>query len=338
MTMPASGPLNMGGTSSPVSVAQELGLSLTATISMNQTNVRTLAGVSTTSGTSWSMSSLYGKSNTLAIEYLVVAGGGGGGGYLLANGGGGAGGYRTASANIGSGSFAVTVGAGGSGATPYTSLSIAGSNSSFNGLTSTGGGYGGMQDFTLCGSNRPPSTGGSGGGGNYQNQFNGAAGTAGQGNAGGAGYVEALCCCRAHYGGGGGGGASTAGSGLNATRSQGGAGSTWSNGVAYAGGGGGGQFRTSNSGPFSPALGGTGGGGNGGYSSSSPARNGVSGTTNTGGGGGGGSYNAPSNGGSGGSGIVIIRYAGSQVATGGTVTSAGGYTYHTFTSSGTFTK
>jgi hypothetical protein len=39
----------------------------------------------------------------------------------------------------------------------------------------------------------------------------------------------------------------------------------------------------------------------------------------------------------GGSGIVIIRYAGSQVATGGTVTSAGGYTYHTFTSSGTFT-
>ena len=74
MVMPASGPLNMGGTSSPVSVAQELGLSLTATISMNQTNVRTLAGVGG-SGTTWSMSSLYGKSNTYAIEYLVVAGG-----------------------------------------------------------------------------------------------------------------------------------------------------------------------------------------------------------------------------------------------------------------------
>jgi hypothetical protein len=39
----------------------------------------------------------------------------------------------------------------------------------------------------------------------------------------------------------------------------------------------------------------------------------------------------------GGSGVVIIRYAGSQRGTGGTVTSAGGYTYHTFNSSGTFT-
>jgi hypothetical protein len=34
---------------------------------------------------------------------------------------------------------------------------------------------------------------------------------------------------------------------------------------------------------------------------------------------------------------VIIRYAGGQRATGGTVTSAGGYTYHTFSTSGTFT-
>jgi hypothetical protein len=34
---------------------------------------------------------------------------------------------------------------------------------------------------------------------------------------------------------------------------------------------------------------------------------------------------------------VIIRYAGSQRGTGGTVTSAGGYTIHTFTSSGTYT-
>jgi hypothetical protein len=39
----------------------------------------------------------------------------------------------------------------------------------------------------------------------------------------------------------------------------------------------------------------------------------------------------------GGSGIVIIRYAGGQIGSGGTVTSAGGYTYHTFTSSGTYT-
>jgi len=41
--------------------------------------------------------------------------------------------------------------------------------------------------------------------------------------------------------------------------------------------------------------------------------------------------------GNGGSGVVIIRYSGSQRGSGGTVTSSGGYTYHTFTSSGTYT-
>jgi hypothetical protein len=43
------------------------------------------------------------------------------------------------------------------------------------------------------------------------------------------------------------------------------------------------------------------------------------------------------NGGSGGSGIVIIRYTGAQRGTGGVVTAAGGYTIHTFTTSGTYT-
>jgi PKD repeat protein len=42
-------------------------------------------------------------------------------------------------------------------------------------------------------------------------------------------------------------------------------------------------------------------------------------------------------GGTGGSGIVIISYSGSQRGTGGTVTSSGGNTIHTFTSSGTYT-
>jgi hypothetical protein len=60
----------------------------------------------------------------------------------------------------------------------------------------------------------------------------------------------------------------------------------------------------------------------------------TAGAANTGGGGGGGI--SPSNSLAGGSGVVIIRYAGAQRGTGGTVTSSGGYTYHTFTSSGTF--
>jgi hypothetical protein len=34
---------------------------------------------------------------------------------------------------------------------------------------------------------------------------------------------------------------------------------------------------------------------------------------------------------------VIIRYLGNQRGSGGTVTQSGGYTIHTFTSSGTFT-
>lgn len=52
----------MGGTTNPVSVAYELGLGLTTTISMNQAGVRSLAGVGG-SGTTWSMSSLYGKTD-----------------------------------------------------------------------------------------------------------------------------------------------------------------------------------------------------------------------------------------------------------------------------------
>jgi hypothetical protein len=65
---------------------------------------------------------------------------------------------------------------------------------------------------------------------------------------------------------------------------------------------------------------------------------GASATANFGGGGGGagGIGNPP--GGNGGSGVVIIRYlTGAFNCTGGTVTQAGGFTIHTFTSSGTFT-
>jgi hypothetical protein len=49
-----------------------------------------------------------------------------------------------------------------------------------------------------------------------------------------------------------------------------------------------------------------------------------------------GSYgNAGSVAGAGTQGVLIVVYLGSQVATGGTVTSSGGYTYHTFTTAGT---
>ena len=56
------------------------------------------------------------------------------------------------------------------------------------------------------------------------------------------------------------------------------------------------------------------------------------------GGGGGGGASTPGggnqNGGSGGSGIVIVRYLGTPIATGGTITQNGGYTIHSFTQVG----
>jgi len=54
------------------------------------------------------------------------------------------------------------------------------------------------------------------------------------------------------------------------------------------------------------------------------------------GGGGVGTGESGGNGRTGGSGVVIVRYAGGTQGSGGTITSSGGFTFHTFTSSGTF--
>ena len=250
------------------------------------------------------------------IDYLVVAGGGGGG--MTAGGGGGAGGYRANSLSVTSGATStVTIGAGGAGGASDGQNGVVGSPSVFGSVTAAGGGYGAHGGGGATGG-----TGGSGGGGGYGTNAGGA-GTSGQGFAGGSttstGSSEFPC--------GGGGGASAVGG--NATSAStvggaGGAGSTWLNGSTYAGGGGG-------SGTGNPA-GGAGGGGRGGRVSDSTK---LPGTVNTGGGGGGGAGGAAL--GTGGSGIVIVRYEGAQRGSGGTVTSSGGYTYHTFTTSGTYT-
>lgn len=109
----------------------------------------------------------------------------------------------------------------------------------------------------------------------------------------------------------------------------------------YAGGGGAsGDKRNTRGG--GGALGGLGGGGKGqDATNSTPPENG---TNATGGGGGGAAGSTPTHGagttltsGAGGSGIIIVRYQGPQKAIGGTVTSVGGDTIHTFTTSGNFT-
>lgn len=252
------------------------------------------------------------------VDYLAVAGGGGGGGNGI-SGGGGAGGLLTAnSLSVSAGtSYSITIGAGGAGGT--TGVGSSGSNTSISGFSVTciGGGGGGTNATPVNGV-----AGGSGGGGaGGIPAGTGGAGTSGQGFAGG-GAVSSSA-----YGCGGGGGASAVGvTGTTTLGGNGGAGISNSfsgSAVTYAGGGGG-------SGGATAGSGGAGGGGN---AVSSGA--GVAGTANTGGGGGGA---GSTTGGAGGSGIVIIRYVGTTArATGGTITTTGGYVIHTFTTSGTFT-
>jgi len=257
------------------------------------------------------------------VDYLVIAGGGGGGG-ASSGGGGGGGGYResycattsgcyTASPIVSGSSLSVTTttypitvgggGAGGPGVSP--AQGVQGSNSVFSTITSTGGGYGGME---APGSNPQGSPGGSGGGSGAGPGCSPTPGGTGntppvspsQGNPGGKGGV-------APTGTGGGGGGATA-QGQNA----GGQGAPQSPSPAYGGQGGAGATTSINGTPTGRAGGGGGrstagaipgqcGGGTGG----SPGA-GTAATANTGGGGGGGGSSGT--GGAGGKGLVIIRY------------------------------
>jgi len=262
------------------------------------------------------------------IEYLLIAGGGASGSAYA--GGGGAGGLLYHSGySASSGSYNVVIGAGGSG------VSSNGNNSTAFGATAIGG-AGGSRYGSPSGN-----SGGSGGGAGSCNGCPAYAGGSGtQGNSGGAtGYGNNGGASTAYGGnsgttaGGGGGGAGNTGGG--ASSYYGGAGgnglnnwSSWASATSTGDGGyyaGGGSGSSYGHGSWNNVAGGLGGGGNGGDGSSSEA-----GQANTGGGGGGESKN-------GGSGILIIRYSGGTAASGGTIYSSGGYTYHKFNSSGTFT-
>jgi hypothetical protein len=274
------------------------------------------------------------SAQSLTVDVLVVSGGGSGGAGYGGGGGGGAVKYFT-SQSI-SGSTTVTVGAGGA-AVNITSSAITGNpgaSSSFGALVAT----------SSSSANGPNSSGGGGGGGGSGGGAGGTFSSAGlsggiavssMGNNGGASYGNNVNFW--HVNGGGGGGAGAVGS--SGTAGYGGAGGIGAtNSISgtlsrYGGGGGGGV----NSNGISAGAGGNGGGGAGSRGNLSA----TNGTANTGGGGGGfgGSNGAASSNtsGAGGSGIVIVRYSGSTIlATGGTITQVGGYTIHTFNSSGTF--
>jgi hypothetical protein len=333
----------------------------TATISGGSTNATQLQGVDIAATTPTDAQYLvYNAANSrwepfgglYNIDIFLVAGGGGGGGA----GGGGGGGVLTGSfsAKINS-PYDVLVGAGGAAITNTTGTTPAannGTNSSAFLLSAIGGGGGGAWNTTT--NNQDGFAGGSGGGAGLNqvgsNNAGGAA-TSGQGFVGG----NANHSIAAGYGAGGGGGAGAVGG--SATGSSGGVGGA---GVAnsfngtslYWAGGGGGGTQGSATVAGNGGIGGGGGGaagtvgatsgtgggsalnsGGNGTSGGSTVARGGSGGANTGGGGGamGTSYFFS---GAGGSGIVILKYLGAQRGSGGIVTSSGGYTIHTFLTSG----
>jgi len=268
------------------------------------------------------------------IEVLIVAGGGSGG--VDNGGGGGGGGVILTGLNIAvNTAYSIVVGAGGAArlGTSDDGPGNNGANSTAFGYTAIGGSGGtGWVNTTL-----PPGSatysGGSGAGQSVStggtNSRGAGTGTSGQGFNGGTGVA-------AYAGGGGGAG----GLGGNATSGNVGAGGEglyvgnlfgYSVGVdGYVAGGGAGGFDVI-----------------GGYSSTLPfTRNGTvkkltqtaedACPNNTGAGGNGGNHNNNTSG-AGGSGVVFVRYFGSQRATGGTIYSFRGYTIHRFDSNGTFT-
>lgn len=249
------------------------------------------------------------------VDYLIVGGGGAGGANPASGGGGGGGGIQAGTITLTAGAYTVTIGAGGA------TVGANGGDSSVSGITTAVGGGGGGGSVAPGHTNG--SNGGSGGGGC---EVSAAGGTASQGQNGGSGVGIGGGNAAGGGGGAGGGGVNGGAFGIGGAGGVG-AGTSISGSLQYYCGGGGGNGLNGN------GAGGTGGGGNGG-AGGAPS---TAGAANTGGGGGGSSDNNAARS-AGGSGIVILRYpTGLVSATGGVITTGGGYTVHTFTAGGTFT-
>lgn len=329
---------------------------MTVTNSLATLSIPTVTKLATTN-TLTVTAGAYSVSVTIApsflCEVLIVAGGGSGGNHNTtnANGGGGAGGVLQGSVTLAGGTHSVIVGAGGTAIANSTALNgVKGSNSSLSSYIAEGGGGGGSSGVAFSAASQ---NGGSGGG-NALNQTGGGQAngnaTAGNlsslGNNGGSTSVG--------YTGAGGGGAGAAGANGSGSSPGGNGGigitNTWTGSTLYlAGGGGGGGNSSERAGDG--FYGGGRGAGTTTYYNYATYTDEVNATTkgsgiptavvNSGGGGGGGSYWAPNGGwatgsGAGGSGRVLIRYAGSPRAAGGTITQSGGYTIHQFLTAGTF--
>lgn len=263
--------------------------------------------------------SFWKETNVLATLDVEMFGAGGAGGQ---GGGGGGAGERQyiPGLSYGVGSYTVTIGTGGV-SQSYPTNGDNGGNTVFDIYTAIGGG-GGAGYTAPNGSN-----GGTGGGAATD-----AASTGGTATGTGDGFDGGDCAFAAGgYPSAGGGGTGSAGQDCQSS-TQAGTGGTGTvatiDGNTYGCGGGGGASSNNGGGP---ANGGCSCGGNG----SSTGAGGAGSTTC---GGGGGSANGGTfAGGTGGNGLAMIRYlTGTATATGGTITTSGPYTIHTFTSSGTF--
>lgn len=243
--------------------------------------------------------------NGSGADITVVGGGGGGGGASFAGGGGGGLVVEAFGVTLSAGTnYAVTVGAGGAGGGSGGANGAIGGASSFVAIVADGGGFGATYGTGTNGHGGP---GGSGGGS-----------AANTGTVGGR-QVDNNSGGGKGYGFSGANGSSLGGSGGGGA---GGFGTNGATGTAAVVAGGAGRV--------SPITGSTyGAGGRGSISTAL----GSSGTANTGNGGDGGGGSTA--GGSGGSGVVVIRYLGASRGTGGTITTVGSFTVHTFTASGT---
>lgn len=287
------------------------------------------------------------------VNYFAIGGGGGGGDIGAAaggsaGGGGGAGGVIQGTYTVSSspGTYPLTIGVGGP-------TNTNGGDTLLFGKTAIGGGHGGQYPGYAG------TAGGSGGGGGWS----GGGGAATQpGSASGGLGNSGAAANNPYYIGGGGGGAGGA-----ATNPYGGMYVTLTiNGHSYGnyGGGGSGARSITSNPPGTTGVAGYGsigagagyGGGTDNYPDYHVYTTGGTAQANTGSGGGGGgehTYNGgwpPTYAGAGGSGKIYIWYQRDTQATGGTITytdssglnprswppHSGGYTVHTFTSSGNF--
>jgi hypothetical protein len=263
MALNASGAISLAGTTAGQSIAVELGLSPTGTISLNQANVRTLAGVA--SGAITMPTNFWGKSShvpfstkvtyTANSTFVVPAGisairvkawgASGGSVKYSANTKSGGGGFAQADVAVTAGNT-ILVAVGGGGAFLAGANAAGGTNGGGNGgtlvLTSGGGGYSGVFLNNLATqANARVIAGGSGGG--VQTSLGTSTGGGGGGSSGLAGTGT----------GSGTGGTQTAGGTVNGVALQGGRG----NGNS---GGGGGGFWGGGGGAGSASAGGGGSG------------------------------------------------------------------------------